>query len=431
MEKNNKNNIPFNVSFENPLKSLFSHAHTHATRTAIVEPRGNMVRKYGYGEFSEIIAKVALAVSKTKGDYTKPIAIIAHSSFRSIAAHFGAMLGGGKVVLIPTNCTAEEKQQIIGDNQIELLIVDHLEEDAPLLEQLHFLPQLRQLWVLEDAPDSYHSQLSTLGWNDILELAEKGKKRITTEAQLEKLSDDEKLCRFYSRNEIGEFQHHDYSLNELGGEVETSLEKSNIKYSQFSKAQRFLSIIPLNRVMGHVEGIYLPLLTGRVLMAVDRQESWKIASLPYSADCVVASSHFLGEAADAVQTALTEQGGVGQFALTKSIKRLKKAARREKTYLNNKISFTDKVIGNTVRFLVKKKLKDAFGGNVKLCFAIDDQLRFQNRLFYCALGLPLQEAIEDDLLIHASCDLFEGISYDEIRGTQLSRDEDLDSIKII
>ena len=431
MEKNNKNKIPFEISFENPLKALMMLADSQPNRLCLAEPRGNMVRKYSFGELGELIETIAQAVSKTTDDQLKPIAIVAHSSFRTIAANMGALLGGGKTILIPVNCSAEEKQQIIADNQVELLILDDLDSSRDLLDELPFLPQLRQLWVLEDDPSDYHAQVSTLGWHDMLHLATQGKRRMTLDQQLEMMDDGAKLCRFYSRDELGLFQHHDYSLGELAEEISTVQEEAKLHYPAFAQVKNFLSIIPFNRVMSHVQGIYLPLLTGRMLMAVDREEAWKGNALPYSADCLVASSTFLTNAAEKVQLSISEHGGISQFGLQKNIERLKNLAKRQKGSSYTGGSMINFIAGHTLHCMLSRKLKEAFGGDMKLCFSIDNQLRFNDRLFYHSIALSLLEADEAELLVSASHDMFGSISYDEIRGTQLSENEDLRDFKIV
>ncbi|GEM_PF-4260378 len=431
MEKNNKNKIPLALSFENPLRALFTLAQQQPNRHCLAEPRGNMVRKYTYKELAELVETIARGISKTKNSETKPIGIVAQSSFRTIAAHFGALLSGGKTILIPVNSSAEEQQQIIADNQVELLILDHLDASNDLIEQLPFLPQLRQLWVLQDEPDKYQTQVSTLGWHDMLHLANQGKRRITLEQQLEALSDSEKLCRFYSRNDVNEFQHHDYSLGELAEEVKFATERANHEYPSFGHVSRFLSIIPFNRIMGHVEGIYLPLLTGRMLMAVDREEAWKSAALPYAADCLVASSIFLNNASEKVQSEVNDHGGIAQFSFQKNLERLKKVARRRKDSTHDGSPMVNFIAGKTVHYILHRKLKENFGGDIKLCFAIDNDLRFENRLFYRSVAMPFFEIDEDDLLVEASADITAGLAFNGVRGTQLAKNKDVLKLKIV
>lgn len=430
MEKNN-NNIPFALSFENPVRAIFTLAEQQPNRHCIVEPRGNMVRKYTYKELAELVETIARGISKTKSADAKPIAIVAKSSFRTIAAHFGAMLAGCRVILISTTASAEEQQQIIADNQVELLVMDDLSSGQELVAQLPFLPQMRQLWVLEDEPDKYHAQVSTLGWHDMLHLADQGKKRVTLEGQLAALKDDEKICRFYSHNDVNEFQQHDYSFAELARQTKQAIENAETKHPSFTNVRKLLSIIPFNRVMGHVEGIYLPLLTGRILMAVDRQEAWKTASLPYNAEAVVANSIFLSKAAEKIRTEVNEHGGITQFGFQKNLNRLKKSARRRKDSKHDGSPMINLIAGKTVHYMLCRKLKETFGGDIKLCFAIDDNLRFEHRLFYQSIAVPLLETVKGDLIVAPSNEAIEGMAFNAVRGTQLAKNKDVLKLKIV
>ncbi len=431
MEKNNKNKIPLAFSFENPVRALFTLAEQQPNRHCLVEPRGNMVRKYTYAELAELVETIARAISKTKSADTKPIAIVARSSFRAIAANMGALLGGCRTILIPTNCSAEEQQQIIADNQVELLIVDEIESSKELIDQLPFLPQMRQLWALEDEPDKYHAQVSTLGWHDMLHLANQGKKRMTLETMLENLSDSEKLCRFYSRNDINDFQQHDYSMSEMAAQTKQAISNASSKHPSFEGVNSFLSIIPFNQVMSHVEGVYLPLMTGRMLMAVDRQEAWKSATLPYDADCLVASSLFLSNAAKKIRGEVDENGGLPQYSFQKNIERLKKLARRRKDSSHDGSPMINFIAGKTVHLMLYRKLKETFGGDIKLCFAIDDNLRFENRLFYQSVAVPLLETNHDELLVKPSNEAIDGMAFNAVRGTQLAKNKDIMKLKIV
>lgn len=431
MEKNNNNKIPLSLSFENPVRGLFVLADQQPNRHCIAEPRGNMVRKYTYAELGELVETIARAIARTKSSEVKPVAIITRSSFRAIAANLGALLGGSRTILIPANSTVEEQLQIIADNQVELLIIDKLEASSEMMDQLPFLPQLRQLWVLEDSPDKYHAQVLTLGWHDMLALADQGVRRVTLEQQLEALSDTAKLCRFYSRTDTGTFQHHDYSLGELAQEIQNADERAQDRHPSFQHAMNFLAIIPFNRVLGHVEGIYLPLLTGRMLMAVDREEAWKSASLPYAPDCLVANSLFLSNAAEKIQSEIDEHGGIAQFSFQKNLDRLKKLARRSKDSDFDGSSMVNFIAGKTVHCILGRKLKETFGGDIRLCFAIDDELRFEPRLFYHSVAIPLLETGADDLLIEASTDVNEGMAFNAVRGTQLAKNKNVLKLKIV
>jgi hypothetical protein len=73
MEKNNNNKIPLALSFENPIRALFTLAQQQPNRHCLCEPRGNMVRKYTYAELAELVETIARAISKTKNTETKPI----------------------------------------------------------------------------------------------------------------------------------------------------------------------------------------------------------------------------------------------------------------------------------------------------------------------------------------------------------------------
>ncbi len=431
MEKNNKNKIPFAFTYTNPLRGLFTLAYEQPNRHCLAEPRGNMVRKYTYKELGEMVEQLALALSKTTGAERKPIAIVARSSFRAIVAHLAALLSGARVTLIPINCTPEEQQQIIADNQVELLVMDDLETGKGLIGQLPFLPQLRQLWVLEDEPKNYHAQVSTLGWSDMLQLATQGKKRITLEDQLANLSDDEKLCRFYSRSAAGEFHQHDYSLNELGIQIKQASARAKLECDAFTSASKFLSIIPFNRVMSHVEGIFLPLMSGRMLMAVDRQEAWKSETLPYDADCLVANSLFLNNAASKVTAEINDQGGIGYLGFSKNLSRLKRKNNQKKPLKLKQVSQFDELIGKFVNFLLNRKLRETFSGNIKLCLAIDDKLRYESRLFYQSLTIPLFVSTYDDLIIKPTNEAIDGMAFNAVRGTQLAKNKDLKKLKIV
>lgn len=430
MEKNNKNKqIPFAYTQTNPLRRLFTMAQQMPNRVCMAEPRGNMVRKYRLGEFTQLVEKAAYAVSLTRGNHRKPVAIVANSSFRAIVAHFGAQLAGAKTILIPVNTPVAELLSIISDNQIEMLIVDDFSSSRELFESLHYLPELRQVWTLKDELEDYPAQVSTLGWYDMLE--QSNSKRPRLDDQLAALNDDTMTTRFYSRSEVGKFQFHEYSSAQLSNFATDTASYTTDHYPGFDSIMRILSVIPFNRVAGHVEGILVPLLTGRILMAVDREEAWKSGSLPFAPQAVVGSSLFLNQATEQIQAAVKEHGGIMQYGLQKNLEHLKKRAKRGTLSNNDGQGMINFLASKTLHCLVSRKLRETFGGDIMMGFTIDREMTFESKLFYRSVALPICETrLRETLLEHAK-DSSEESTFKELRGAQLAEDEEILNIKIV
>jgi long-subunit acyl-CoA synthetase (AMP-forming) len=430
MKKNN-NSAPFDSTDQNIITQLFALSQQLGEQPCIAEPRGNMVRKYSYAELADQVQTIAQAVSRTRNAEIKPIALVARSSFRSIATYFGVLLGGGKVILIPADCSIEEQEQLIADNQAELLITDDLESCVELMDRIAFLPQLRQIWALHEKQDDLTLQVSTLGWAEVRELAHKGKKRITFTQQLEQLDHSAKLCRFYRRNETNEFMHYDYSLQEISEETNDNYEWLNESTNGYDRLQRYLSVIPLNRISSHILGIYLPLFTGKMLMAVDRQESWKSAALPFTPDYLITSSGFLATTAQKLRTQITEQSGLTKSLFEANIARLKQQSRERDAEEPIKTSFTSRIFSRLLNRLLQSRLRRSFGGKISLYCTIDSDLRFEDRLFYEAIGVSFVQFDDESLSVSPRLEVAEDLPFTQVRGTQLEKNEDLEFMKIV
>lgn len=422
MDRKNKNKkvIPFTFLSKNPVRGLFTLASRQPDRLCMVEPRGNMVRNYTYAELTEEIERVsrAVAATKTQGQQ-KPIAMIVHSSFRAIVANIAALLAGARLVVIPTHATQEEQLQILADNHIELLIMDDLRASEELLSQIPFLPDLRQLWSLEDEPSLYHSEISTLGWEDIALLA--ASKKSQQEKMLEELDDHTPICRFYQRNAEDEFEYSDYSMERLARAVYRLRDRAEHEFSDLKRqAQRILSMIPFNRAPSHIAGMYLPLLTGQVMMAVDREEAWKSGALPYDPDFLVASSRFLTHAADHVKSELLAHRSLTGWLLTQQMK------------VTSPEGLAFSMRASLLRMLTKTAWKDSLGGHIQAVLLVDEALP-ESVAHFCkavklSVMLPKMEELPPAKLAK---DIAKDISFHSVRGVQLAENEDLKQIKIV
>jgi len=432
MNKNNKKQSPLPLLTDNnPLRALFSLAEYYPDRSCMAEPRGNMVRKYRLREFTALIEKIARVVALSRHRSSKPIAIIAHSSFRAVVAHLGALLAGGKVVLISTNASVEQQLEIIADNQVELLVVDAFSSVQPLLAHLPHLPQLRQLWSLEDEPADYPNEVSAQGWQDILELA--ASKKPILDQQFEKLNSDAPACRYYERNEAGDFHFYESSLKQMAQQVVQAQQAACLHYPNFKETTRFLAVIPFNQPVAHIEGILLPLLTGRSLMALDRQEAWRSGVLPYAPDCLVASSVFLNQASERILSSVAESGGIAQLSLQQNLNRLRRLQKHRKTRRVDGTSMINFIAGKAVNYLTTQKLRDVMGGDIQLSFCIDQQLTEKSTLFYHSIALPvMKSALAKQLqFLTQSPQEGEGTAFHAVRGTQLAQNEEIKSFQIM
>jgi long-subunit acyl-CoA synthetase (AMP-forming) len=368
---------------DNLLQLLF-HKNTPGEAPCFIDPRGNMVRNFTREQVQEAVLDFASGMALTDIRPGKRVAMIAHTSFNSLVASWGNLLNGCVNVIIPVGATAEEQQEALAQSRAEILIVEDMETARNIMDQVMYLPQLRQIIILEQSDYEPHPSLLTFSFKD---LVARGKAKPVDAAKLlSNIKPEDDAYLFYLRNNYHQLQSFTLTHEAVLEHLEASQKHYGIEkhYGKAAEACKTLAIIPFHRPFSHISGCFLPLKLGLPVMAVDRDQGWKSSSLPINPRILIAESRFFEDAIDNLKNFMMDSRGVDGKAIRKAVEWKKKISAEDKHPFSLSRLFWAPIL--------KRRIKEKFGNSLAYVVSIDEGMDFEARAIFMAAGLPTGRA---------------------------------------
>lgn len=368
--------------YENILELLFD-GKTQGDAPCFIEPRGNMVRKFTRTEIAENVSIFARGMAFTEFRRGKRIAIVAKTSFHSLVASLGNLLNGCINVMIPVDATAEEQRQALSSSRAEALIIEDFETARTVMSQVQYLPQLRQIIVLNKTKFEKQPEILTYVLDDLMTRGEA--KADNAADQLKQIEKDDEAYIFFVRDEFNHLKPISMSHHEIMGHLYEMLGAFH-SVSPFNRETvRTLSVVPFHRPFSHIAGFFLPLLSHYSFMAVDKEESWKSGNLPIRPQLLIAESQFLENLYTAVKESIQQAGGIYQYIWSQTESWISRNRENEE--------WTPGLFSGIKRLLfqpvLRHKLAEQLGGDIALAVSIDKEMSEESSGFYAAIHLPI------------------------------------------
>lgn len=371
---------------EHLLQFLFNSEIPSET-TSFIDPRGNMIRNFSRKELQEAVTTFASGMAVTDVRPGKRVAIIARTSFTSLVACLGNLLNGCANVVIPITATSEEQQHALAQSRAETLIVEDMETAKIVMEQVMFLPSLRQIVILNQSGYEPHPSLLTFSWDDLMQRGKK--KMLNTQERLQAISGEDESYIFFLRNNFHQFQSLTLTHKDMVNQINSSEENYHVseRTTQNPQENKVLSVLPFYRPFSHIVGFFLPLKFGLPMMAVDREDGWKSGSLPIKPRFLISESLLVEDTIEELKNFMLESGGLSQRVIKMAI------------------AWTDRIgAGESQPFsiariffqpILKRRIQERFGGKLEYIMLIDDTMDYKARSLYVAAKLPLSRCHMD------------------------------------
>lgn len=364
-----------------------------------IDPRGHLVRKYTRGEIADYVSLYARGIAATEFRKGRNIAIIARTSFASFIASLGNMLNGCANIIIPIDATPEEQQHMLIQGRAEALIVEDIKTAKAVLSRIQYLPQLRQMIVLNNQDFEKQAEVLCMSWDELIERGEK--KPDKREELLSAIEMDDEVSTFFVKDNKDEYSPLCMTHRDISGylhKITEAFEKRAVADVKKKDNNKTLSVIPFHRPFSHIAGIFLPLSQGFPFMAVDHTDAWKSGNFPMRPQLVIGESSFLEEVVAAVEKAVQQGSSLGQ-------KMWKMSKTWGRTFYKSDGQIHAGLSGKFQRFLfqafLQRKLAQQLGGKVRLIMSIDKDISYNAGAFYASVNMPLlfNQLKPQDLLV--------------------------------
>jgi long-chain acyl-CoA synthetase len=285
-------------------------------------------------------------------------------------------IGAISVPTYTTN-TAVNHLHVINDSGAQVAIVSNPTLAAPLIAAAVEADHKLRVIVFDDAESVIHSDIETKAWSDVLDAGRDGP--IPEHVATAKRGD---MCSIIYTSGTGGLPKgvmltHGGILCNCDGATEIVKELG-------LGEEVFLSFLPLSHAYEHVGGIYFPICLGAQIFYVER------------VDTLI---NTMAEVRPTIMTAVprlyeTMRSRIHQGLKTQSNFRIrlfeKTVELGTKRYENPKsLSLWDKLVDAICERLVRKKIRERFGGRLKALVSGGAPLNYEVGLFFTSLGVRI------------------------------------------
>jgi acyl-CoA synthetase (AMP-forming)/AMP-acid ligase II len=337
----------------------------------LIEPRGNLVRKYDREELAHLTDHFARGMRTTHSKSGTRIGMICQHSARAIIAAMGNLLNGSVNVIIPAHATPEEQIQALASSRCDALVVDSIEAARPMLQQIKSLPQLRQLVVLAEGEFAKQPEILCTSWKELMERGEKQPDRLAQQRQALVPEQDAFLYFHFdtSKRLTGKLFTHANLLERLEELIDQLPSTKKLPW------QRLLAMVPFHHPHSLLASVFLPLAKNYSCMLLEPADSWKLETLAPRRTFLIADPVFFASLAQHLRDRADQQGGWMQQALEKAQKPTEKPLS----------ALTRWGIGQ----LLGRPLRSITGGRFTGGIAIDSLSSAATEALFCSMGTPV------------------------------------------
>ena len=355
-----------------------------------IDPRGHLVRKYTRSEIADMASLFARGLMATEFRKGRHIAMIARTSFPAFIASIGIMLNGCNALMIPMDATPEEQCNMLAKGRAEALIVEDIKTAKAVLSQIQFLPQLRQLIVLNDQDFEKQPELLCMTFDDLMA---RGEKKADKRAELlAAIEPAETAMSFFTSKttsfdalEMLPLSHQDIMRSLAAVKQSAAFTKAFAKGN--AARNKMLSVIPFHRPFSHIAGLLLPLSLGCPFMAVNHTDSWKSGNFPMRPNFLIAESAYFQQ----IATEMAEQSSAASAWRRWAWKQSRNWIRRYYDHRDEQARLP--LVARLQRVLfahpLRQQLAELLGGNIRFAMSIDSELPYEASSLFAALGLPV------------------------------------------
>jgi long-chain acyl-CoA synthetase len=365
---------------DNLVALLYDPLSSRSEQPLMHDPRGNIVQQYSWQELASLVTVFAQGMSATNFRQGNRVGVVCNTSVNGVVACFANLLNGCINVLIPKQVGASKINKALADSRCQALIIDDAELAMGILDEIHLLPELRQIILLDKTELPRKPQILFANWDDIMTRAQSQPERLTQ--QLAALNGESEAFIFFIHDKDGELaglkMTHKQMLAYLP-ELMTQAYDLNVPLDNLTNV---LSIVPWNHPFSWVCGILLPLRLHQQIMPIDPSQTWKTDALPFTPHVMAADAAFLEEKRQAFQRAVAGHSKLEAELLKAGYKlqtRLSTGERAPDAFSRWQLM--------VLRFLLRRRIKQYLGGSVSLLISVDSSLDDKTRHFYQTLGI--------------------------------------------
>ena len=366
----------------NTLASLFfENTHIYQDKTLFGFKDGKNWKTISWNKSKELVENIALGLHEIGVKKNDKISLIAENSYNWCVIDLSIMSLGAITVPGYTTSSEEEIFYLLSHSDSSIVFVSS--KLLPII--LKTLPKLKKIKFVicvDNTPkDNLKKNANFLNFNELLEIGYKsslhGKFLDTFVSKLKK---DDVVSLIYtsgtSSTPKGVMLTNTSIISNILGAYEL-VKDINIK------EHRFLSIIPLSHAYEHTAGFLLPVYIGAEIYFNDNRDQIVNDLQNVQPTLMVAVPRLYDLLFKKINNQLLTQNKTSQKLFYKTIEL------GTKDFQGHNLTFVEKLINNLLTFIIRKKIRNKFGGQLQAFISGGAALNYKVGLFFQSLGINI------------------------------------------
>ena len=366
----------------NTLASLFfENTHIYQDKTLFGFKDGKNWKTISWNKSKELVENIALGLYEIGVKKNDKISLIAENSYNWCVIDLSIMSLGAITVPGYTTSNEEEIFYLLSHSDSSIVFVSS--KLLPII--LKILPKLKKIKCvicLDNTPkDNFKKNAKFLNFNELLEIGYKSSLHDKfLETFVSKLKKDDVVSLIYtsgtSSTPKGVMLTNTSIISNILGAYEL-VKDINIK------EHRFLSIIPLSHAYEHTAGFLLPVYLGAEIYFNDNRDQIVNDLQNVQPTLMVAVPRLYDLLFKKINNQLLTQNKTSQKLFYKTIEL------GTKDFQGHNLTFVEKLINNLLTLIIRKKIRNKFGGQLQAFISGGAALNYKVGLFFQSLGINI------------------------------------------
>ena len=366
----------------NTLASLFfENTHIYQDKTLFGFKDGKNWKTISWNKSKELVENIALGLHEIGVKKNDKISLIAENSYKWCVIDLSIMSLGAITVPGYTTSNEEEIFYLLSHSDSSIVFVSS--KLLPII--LKVLPKLKKIKFVicvDNTPkDNLKKNAKFLNFNELLEIGYKSSLHDKfLETFVSKLKKDDVVSLIYtsgtSSTPKGVMLTNTSIISNILGAYEL-VKDINIK------EHRFLSIIPLSHAYEHTAGFLLPVYLGAEIYFNDNRDQIVNDLQNVQPTLMVAVPRLYDLLFKKINNQLLTQNKTSQKLFYKTIEL------GTKDFQGHNLTFVEKLINNVLTLIIRKKIRNKFGGQLQAFISGGAALNYKVGLFFQSLGINI------------------------------------------
>jgi long-chain acyl-CoA synthetase len=367
------------AAFDTNLLAMFQkHAAAEGDNPFLWRKTDGVFRPWSWRRVADEAERLARAFRQLGVEPGDRVVLVAENRPEWCIADLAVLAAGGITVPAYTTNTEKDHEYILNHAEATMVVCAGGTLAKRLIPAVKNAPSVKTLLFMEPLVEAGELPVTAITWEDALALGDRSPSLDLAAS----IQPDDVACFIYTSGTGGTPKGVMLSHKNIMSNCEGATEL--VKKLGLGRRERFLSFLPLSHSYEHTAGQFFPISIGAEIYYAEGVETLStnlVEAKPTILTCVPRLYEVLRQK---ILTGVHRQGGIKRSMFEKAL-----ALGTKRYEQGGRLNPIDSAIDLVLDKLVRTKVNERFGGNLKAMVSGGAPLNYDVGVFFVALGLPV------------------------------------------